>query len=417
MHVENRTVKMKYIATYSLEDNKLRLYTENNERLSPEIYKKISDVGFKYAPMQKLFYAPMWTPIREAVLIELAGSIENEEITLEQRAAERAERFEKYSSKRGADAENYANHADKLAEPFKDGQPILIGHHSQRKAERLRDKIQSTMQKAVNFYDQSNYWADRAAGVLSHITHKERPQTRINRIDNLQKSERKQLKEIAKKNKTLEILRSGKITDANKSQVFGRYDFSFRLRFTDEERTQYNITNRADDKGFVSVYDLVIDERCTCPLSLILERCIKAVESDTWASEWLSHYQIRIAYELQMLKASGHEMPDYKAIGAEKRAKTTAKPIINTDKVEHFEKCGSELRKVPLFEITKDQLKELSDSTYIRRSETFRYRGIMALHLKKFGFVVKDDNTAWSTVMLFIKDQKRIEVPTTEKVG
>lgn len=47
-----------YRATYSPDDNKLRLYAAS--RLDPETYKKVHDAGFRWAPKQALFVAPAW---------------------------------------------------------------------------------------------------------------------------------------------------------------------------------------------------------------------------------------------------------------------------------------------------------------------------------------------------------------------
>lgn len=87
-----------FSATYSPEDNKLRLYAST--RLDPELYARVKAAGFKWAPKQDLFVAPMWTPGREDLLMELAGDIGDEDTSLVDRAEARAERFEGYSEKR-----------------------------------------------------------------------------------------------------------------------------------------------------------------------------------------------------------------------------------------------------------------------------------------------------------------------------
>lgn len=69
-----------YRATYSPDDNKLRLYAAL--RLDDETYQKIHAVGFRWAPKQELFVAPAWTPSREDVLLSLAGDIEDDDNTL-----------------------------------------------------------------------------------------------------------------------------------------------------------------------------------------------------------------------------------------------------------------------------------------------------------------------------------------------
>jgi hypothetical protein len=47
---------MTYTATYSPEDNKLRLYSST--RLDRELYARVRGAGFIYAPKQGLFVAP-----------------------------------------------------------------------------------------------------------------------------------------------------------------------------------------------------------------------------------------------------------------------------------------------------------------------------------------------------------------------
>ena len=49
-------------ATYSPEDNKLRLYPLS--RLPKELYERVRAAGFIWAPKQELFVAPAWTPDR-----------------------------------------------------------------------------------------------------------------------------------------------------------------------------------------------------------------------------------------------------------------------------------------------------------------------------------------------------------------
>ena len=50
------TVSQTYRATYSPDDNKLRLYA--SLRLDEETYSLINKAGFRWAPKQKLFVAP-----------------------------------------------------------------------------------------------------------------------------------------------------------------------------------------------------------------------------------------------------------------------------------------------------------------------------------------------------------------------
>src|SRR5580704_4344107 len=120
---------MHYTATYSPEDNKLRLYSIS--RLPKDVYERVRAAGFKWAPKQELFVAPMWTPDREDLLIELCGEIGDEDKSLAERADERAERFEDYSESRANDAETARAAVAAIADNIPFGQPILVGHHSE----------------------------------------------------------------------------------------------------------------------------------------------------------------------------------------------------------------------------------------------------------------------------------------------
>ncbi len=109
-----------YRATYSPDDNKLRLYAAS--RLDPETYKKVHDAGFRWAPKQALFVAPAWTPGREDVLLSLAGEIVDEDSTLAERQEVRAERFTGYSGKRASESAQALDEVERLAAMIPPGQ-------------------------------------------------------------------------------------------------------------------------------------------------------------------------------------------------------------------------------------------------------------------------------------------------------
>ena len=113
---------MHMTATYSPDDNKLRLSA--TARLDAETFARVRDAGFRWAPKQEVFVAPMWTPQREDFLLELCGEIDDEDRSLVERAAERAERFEGYSGKRTVEAERTHAAVHTLADGIPLGQPI-----------------------------------------------------------------------------------------------------------------------------------------------------------------------------------------------------------------------------------------------------------------------------------------------------
>ena len=140
-------------ATYSPEDNKLRLYPDF--RLPKDVYERVGQAGFIWAPKQKLFVAPAWNPSREDFLIEMCGEIGDEDTTLVDRAEERADRFEDYSDKRRDEAVRAHAAVERICDGIPLGQPILVGHHSEKRARRDADRITNGMRKAVNLWETS----------------------------------------------------------------------------------------------------------------------------------------------------------------------------------------------------------------------------------------------------------------------
>ena len=180
---------MIYTATYSPEDNKIRLSASS--RLPVDVYDRVKAAGFRWAPKQNIFVAPMWTPQRADFAEELAGEIGDEDTTLAERAEQRAERFDEYHDKRTADAESAHSAIKRLADGIPLGQPILVGHHSERHARKDAERIENGMRRAVKMWETAEYWTRRAAGAISHAKYKERPDVRARRIKRIEADLRK----------------------------------------------------------------------------------------------------------------------------------------------------------------------------------------------------------------------------------
>lgn len=182
---------MYYSATYDPGDDKLRLSA--TDRLDDATYKRVKARGFHWAPKQQVFYA-VWSPGREDLLIELAGEIEDEDTSLVDRAEQRAERFEGYQDNRKRDAEAAHKAVSAIADGIPLGQPILVGHHSEKRARRDAQKIEDGMRKAVRMWDTAKYWQDRAQSALHHAKYLERPDVRYRRIKTIEADLRRQEK-------------------------------------------------------------------------------------------------------------------------------------------------------------------------------------------------------------------------------
>lgn len=301
---------MNYTATYSPDDNKLRLYASS--RLDAETFARVKAAGFKWAPKQDLFVAPAWSPSREDLLIELAGEIEDEDKSLVARAEERAERFEDYSDKRAAEAAQTSKAVDQIAERFWGGQPILVGHHSEKRARKDQERIHNGMRKAIKLWDQSGYWKSRAAGSLAAAKYKELPAVRARRIKKIESDLRKT--EKAKATNLRELAAWEKIRGINdpdrqhKAALMvanhsGYWSMSFPLADfpRDPPASQY--------EGPMGIWSALDGGVITAPKAceIIIPKLINSLPR---LDRWIAHYENRLAYERAMLAESGGTLTD-----------------------------------------------------------------------------------------------------------
>jgi predicted RNA methylase len=264
-------------ATYSPEDNKLRMYPY--ARLSAEDYARAKAAGFSWAPKQKLFVAPMWTPERADVLMEWCGEIGDEDTSLVDRAEERSERFEEYSDKREADANQARQAVAQIADNIPLGQPILIGHHSEKHARRDAKRIENGMRKAVKMWETSKYWEQRAEGAIRHARYKELPAVRHRRIKGLEADKRKHEKEI----KISELF----------SKLWSREELTREQALAIAGRDRGSWLWSDLDKNTITVEDAKKRALASHAASLTHHR------------RWLAHIENRLAYERAMLGESG----------------------------------------------------------------------------------------------------------------
>jgi protein-L-isoaspartate O-methyltransferase len=297
-------------ATYSPEDNKLRLYSE--ERLDAEMYQRVRKAGFIWAAKQKLFVAPMWTPSREDLLIELCGEIEDEDKSLVERAEERAERFDEYSDHRAEDAHRAKESVAAIADGIPFGQPILIGHHSERRARKDAEKIENGMRKAVKMWETAKYWEDRAKGALAHAKYKEIPAVRARRIKGLESDLRKQ--EKGKKEaeqfiklwesiegETLLKFKEGEQTKERRALWIANRDYVSKCFTLAEYPRELPKSQYEGSKSIWSAMtDGIINADQAQEISVrVHTRAIKHND------RWISHLTNRLTYEKAMLEEAG----------------------------------------------------------------------------------------------------------------
>lgn len=310
-----------FTATYSPDDNKLRLYAST--RLDAETYARVKAAGFKWAPRQELFVAPTWTPEREDLLLELAGEIDDEDRELlAQRIEDRADRFEGYSERREAEAKRAADAVAAIADNIPLGQPILVGHHSERRARKDAERIRDGMRKAVKLWDTSNYWTSRAAGALAAAKYKERPDVRARRIKAIEADLRKVQRSIAEVARRRELWQAVASHEAALALAGSGIDGHAAV---------------AKREGFIfgwTAYDVLLpaDRRSAeCPVmtwedvrAIRIASCDRYLLEDGRAARWVAHYENRLAYERAMLGETGYVEPP-------KRASKAVLPLLNYD--------------------------------------------------------------------------------------
>lgn len=260
-------------ATYSPEDNKLRMYPF--DRLDEAVYTRMKRNGFAWAPKQKLFVTPMWTPDRHDLLMELCGDVGDEDTSLMERAEDRNERFSELSEKREEEGDRAAS-----ANIMGGEGAIIIGHHSERRAQKEADKIKNQLKKVLNCFETARYWKERAAGALANAKYKDLPEVRFRRIKGLEADLRKQEKSLAQDEKILKNL-SKELTEPMLAWILGQ-----------------TIVGRACD----AYSRLRSGENWEVLLKELREHYSTP---NAWATRWAEHYRNRIAYERAMLGEAG----------------------------------------------------------------------------------------------------------------
>ena len=293
---------MSYLtATYSPEDNKLRLYSTS--RLDKDLYARVRAAGFIYAPKQELFVAPMWTPAREDLLIELCGEVGDEDTSLVERQEQRADRFSDYSDKRASEAERAREYVASIADNIPLGQPILVGHHSERHARRDAAKIENGMRKAINLWETSKYWTDRAAGAIRHAKYKERPDVRARRIKKLEAEKRGTERSKAKAQACLDLWTRDGLTHEEALLICGRTDAGWlRLPRKEGDKEDFDQQPSAHD-ALTNSFPGLYAPRTLDEIIAVARRAYPRTIAH--CDRWINRYENRLSYEKAMLAEQG----------------------------------------------------------------------------------------------------------------
>lgn len=323
---------MSMTATYSPEDNKLRIYpggTRVDSILDDEEYAAFKKAGYKWASKQECFVCPRWTPEAEDWALDLCDEIGDEDYSPEERSADRAERFSGYRDKR-------SDEAGGMADTFEAG-PSAFGHQNRGRAERQARRHDRYRSKAVTQWGKAEYWQQRTAGVISHALYKSSAPVRRGRILTLEADQRKFLANIEKAqarydawvkiramegaSELLPLNEDGYAVPAlmNPAQKLAYAIASdghswVHLRHpTCEEANEERKRIHAYGGGF-SMYDLLtkteyigkrFDRMAPLQLAALYIAKIKNPSEQESFIRWKAHYELRLAYENAMLENEG----------------------------------------------------------------------------------------------------------------
>jgi hypothetical protein len=169
--------------------------------------------GFWYVPRTRDTVQPRWRVERlaEDLRRELPGvevtvkydlgegvrPAEEREVDRKERAEARADRLEERADRKASEAAATEEAARARAEQIPMGQPILVGHHSEKRDRNFREKIRAGFDKAHELSQEAAEARGGAHAARKTIERAEDPGAMQRRIDRLEAERRKILRELA----------------------------------------------------------------------------------------------------------------------------------------------------------------------------------------------------------------------------
>lgn len=301
-------------ATYSPEDNKLRLYVG---RVPRDDYERLRAAGYVSTPKQDCDFVATWTPRREDLAREFipdGDDIGDEDYSPQERSADRAERFSDYRDKR-------ADEAGTSADTF-DAGPSAFGHQNRQRAERQAARHDRHRTFAVSQWSKAEYWQQRTAGVISHALHRSSARVRRGRILTLEAEQRRN--EAARKKYAAAHAAWSKVQtldgadvpivhvstsdfigmDRTKTTPAGRFAYALANHYSYSEHAH---PRNAERKA--SLYSLLTDPQDPITpreaAALWLGNAKTPGDPENSSERWARHYELRLTYERAMLAAEG----------------------------------------------------------------------------------------------------------------
>lgn len=151
-----------------------------------------------YLPHSRDREADTWRINRAKAALEEAGHTVTVEIDEEtrrtfaeaeadrvERAADRADRFSGYADNAARSSDARRKKADDISRRFEFGQPILVGHHSERRARRDQERIYDNMHRSFEDADRAGHFQNRADAAERYEEHRNNPYRTMRRLEKL----------------------------------------------------------------------------------------------------------------------------------------------------------------------------------------------------------------------------------------
>jgi Domain of unknown function (DUF3560) len=107
-----------------------------------------------------------------------------------ERAEERAERFAGYADNAATRSDSRSKAGHQMLDAIPMGQPILVGHHSEKRDRAYRNRAFDNLEKSFREADKAAHWTDRSAAVTSNQERRQSTGTTLRRIEKLEADER-----------------------------------------------------------------------------------------------------------------------------------------------------------------------------------------------------------------------------------
>lgn len=175
-------------AILSYDDGKIRLVV--GALNSRDDYIKLKNLGFRFLRAfedgERAWVAP-WSP-RRANLVENYFGIEVmiEEVDLLAISEARSEQYAEYASNAEKRREIAIDAANEITNHIPAGQPILVGHHSEKRHRRDLEKVKRSMSKAFVEQGKSEYWSGRSKSSLDAARRRLEPPVIFRRVKAIQ---------------------------------------------------------------------------------------------------------------------------------------------------------------------------------------------------------------------------------------